>query len=107
MIKSKQLSLPSNYFFCFFFLTLLSFFVCFWLQVTQLRYVSSAELIIEVIFLELIHFTRIWKSQKKILNSNLQLLMQSEIQKVQDCTQTQTETSFFSRCHFLYGNVYF
>ena len=69
MVKSNQLSLPSNYFFCFFFLlTLLSLFVCFWLQVTQLRYVSSAELIIEVISLELIHFTRIWKSQEKILN---------------------------------------
>lgn len=94
-------------FLLFFFLTLLSLFACFWLQVTQLRYVSSAELIIEVIFLELIHFTRIWKSQEKILNSTLQLLMQSEIQKVQDCTQTQTKTSLFSRCHFLSANVYF
>lgn len=71
MVKSNQLSLPSNYFFCFFFLILLSLFVCFWLQVTQLRYVNSAELIIEVIFLELIHFTRIWKSHKKNLELNL------------------------------------
>ena len=79
MFKSNQLvsSLPSIIFFVFFFLTLLCLFVCFWCQVIQLRYVSSAELIIEVIFLELIHFTRIWKIQEKILNSTLQLLMQS------------------------------
>lgn len=76
MFKSNQLSLPRNNFCCFFF-TNVTLFVCFWCQVTQLRYVGSAELIIEVISLELIHFTRIWKSQEKILNSTLQLLMQS------------------------------
>lgn len=75
MFKSNQLFLPRNYFFCFF--TNVTLFVCFWCEATQLRYVRSAELIIVVIFLKLIHFTRIWKIQEKILNSTLQLLMQS------------------------------